>query len=81
MVILIRTMAWMREELESGGAEEDVQKNLVVLSWAVRQMVSTGGEQRLRELVGFIWELLRVENLGNIRIEILFLLLSQEDEF
>lgn len=81
MVILIRTMAWRRQELEPGGAAEDVQRNLIVLSWAVRQMVSTGGEQRIRELVGFIWELLRVESLGNIRIEIPFLSLSQAGEF
>lgn len=66
MVIVIRTMAGRRQELEPAGAEEDVQSNLTALSWAVRQMVSTGGEQRIRELVGFIWELLRMQSLGNI---------------
>lgn len=34
-----------------GGAEEAVQRNPIVLSWAARQMASPGGEQRIRKMM------------------------------
>lgn len=48
---------------------ERCPKDLIVLSWAMRQMVSTGGKQWIRKMIGFIWELLRVKSLRNIQKE------------